>query len=190
MNIFYLHNDPKTCAQHHVDKHVVKMIVEYAQLLSTAHRILDGTESIGLSKTGRKQKRYVLSDDRESVLYHATHVNHPSAKWTRHSLANYNWLYNLWYELLGEYTHRYGKQHSCERLNDHLRFPPTSISTIEQFSAPWRAMPEEFKFSRNEEDYTVKSYRAYYIGAKSHMFKWKNRQQPEWANGTVQAQAN
>ena len=69
MNIFYVHSDPKTCAQQHVDKHVVKMILEYAQLLSTAHRVLDGNQSVGLSKTGRKQTRYVLSDDRDSVLY-------------------------------------------------------------------------------------------------------------------------
>ena len=53
MNIFYLDEDPVTCARMHVDKHVVKMIVEYAQLLSTAHRVVDGRESIDLSKHGR-----------------------------------------------------------------------------------------------------------------------------------------
>lgn len=190
MNIFYLHNDPKTCAQQHVDKHVVKMIVEYAQLLSTAHRILDGTLSTRLSKSGRKQKHYSLDDDRDSVLYSATHANHPSAKWTRHGEANYQWLYSLWCELLKEYTFRYGKQHATSRLVDALAQSPNNIDKQVEFCAPWRAMPEEFKFSRNEEDYTVKSYRAYYNGAKSHMFKWKNRQQPEWANGAVQAQAN
>lgn len=191
MNIFYLHNDPKTCAEMHVDKHVVKMIVEYAQLLSTAHRLLDGTMSIGLSKSGRKAKRYVLPDERDGVLYTATHANHPSAKWTRHTLANYHWLYNLWVECLKEYTHRYGKIHSCDRLVEHLRFPPNNIPTDIEFSAPWRAMPEEYKFSRDVEDYTMKSYRAYYIGAKSHMFKWKLREAPEWANGTtVQASAH
>ena len=74
MNIFYVHETPSICAQQHVDKHVVKMILEYAQLLSTAHRVLDGVESIGLSKTGRKAKRYVLSDQRDSILYNATHL--------------------------------------------------------------------------------------------------------------------
>ena len=62
MNIFYLHNDPKICAEQHVDKHVVKMIVEYAQLLSTAHRMLDGEEYIGKSKTGRNVKRYRMTN--------------------------------------------------------------------------------------------------------------------------------
>ena len=62
MNIFYLHNDTKLCAEQHVDKHVVKMIVEYAQLLSTAHRMIDGEEYIGKSKTGRKVKRYRMTN--------------------------------------------------------------------------------------------------------------------------------
>ena len=117
MNIFYLSNDASECAQMHNDKHVVKMILEYAQLLSTAHRVLDGVESIGLSKTGRKQKRYVLPDDRDSALYSATHLNHPSAKWTRHCASNYQWLYEMWTYLLDEYLYRYIKHHSAERLS-------------------------------------------------------------------------
>ena len=72
MNIFYLDHDVRKCAEMHNDKHTVKMILEYAQLLSTAHRVLDGTVVIGNSKTGRKQVRYVLSDNRESILYSAT----------------------------------------------------------------------------------------------------------------------
>jgi hypothetical protein len=89
MNIFYVHPDPVICAQQHVDKHVVKMILEYAQLLSTAHRVLDGSISVGVSDKGRKKTSYKLADDRDAVLYSATHLNHPSAKWARHSLANY-----------------------------------------------------------------------------------------------------
>ena len=59
MNIFYLDKDPKTCAEQHLDKHVVKMLIEYAQLMSTAHRVLDGVKYIGKSKTGRKVTRYL-----------------------------------------------------------------------------------------------------------------------------------
>ena len=44
MNIFVLDNDPDTAARMMCDKHVVKMIVESAQMLSTAHRVLDGIE--------------------------------------------------------------------------------------------------------------------------------------------------
>ena len=155
------------------------MILEYAQLLSTAHRILDGVEYVGKSKSGRKATRYVLSDDREHHLYLASHLNHPSAKWTRHSACHYRWLFKLWIELMREYNYRYGKIHSAARLIPYLKELPKNIPE-NGFSAPWRAMPEEFKADRSEPDYTIKSYRAYYLGAKTSMFKWKNRPQPEW----------
>jgi hypothetical protein len=83
MNIFYLDHDAERCAEMHNDKHVVKMILEYAQLLSTAHRVLDGTIIDRLSPSGRKQKAYLLADNRESSLYSATHINHPSAVWVK-----------------------------------------------------------------------------------------------------------
>jgi hypothetical protein len=180
MNIFYLHSDPKTCAEMHNDKHVVKMILEYAQLLSTAHRVIDGTESIGLSKSGRKQKRYVLPDDRDSVLYSATHLNHPSAKWTRHCEQNYRWLFNMWTCLLEEYTYRYEKHHSAERLLTYLARPPKNIDMHERYTAPWRAMPDDYKLSRTTPQYTVESYRAYYLGEKVKMSRWTNRPMPQW----------
>jgi hypothetical protein len=79
MNIFYLHNDPKQCAEWHVDKHVSKMLVEYAQLMSTAHRVLDGEEYTAYSKNNRKVKRWRLSNpNEENTIYKACHVNHPS----------------------------------------------------------------------------------------------------------------
>lgn len=180
MNIFYLHHDPETCAQMHNDKHVVKMILEYAQLLSSAHRFLDGTISVGRSESGRKKTSYVLDDQRDSVLYAATHINHPSAKWVRHYEGHYSWLFAMWVELLREYTYRYDKIHSSERLVEHLVHIPKNIPKNVNWSAPWRAMPEEFKVSRDVEQYTVKSYRAYYLGAKVKMSRWTNREMPEW----------
>jgi len=179
MNIFILDESPVLAAQYQCDKHVVKMIVESAQMLSTAHRILDGVEYVGKSKSGRKATRYLLSDDREHHLYLASHLNHPSAKWTRHSACHYRWLFKLWIELMREYNYRYGKIHSAARLIPYLKELPKNIPE-NGFSAPWRAMPEEFKADRSEPDYTIKSYRAYYLGAKTSMFKWKNRPQPEW----------
>ena len=107
MNIFYLHNDPKICAEQHVDKHVVKMIVEYAQLLSTAHRMLDGEEYIGKSKTGRNVKRYRMTNPNlDKTVYQAVHYHHPSAVWARETKAQYEWLYSLFVELGKEYTYR------------------------------------------------------------------------------------
>ena len=53
MNIFYLDSNPKKCAEMHHDKHCSKMLVEYAQLMSTAHRVLDGTEYYSKTKINR-----------------------------------------------------------------------------------------------------------------------------------------
>jgi hypothetical protein len=175
MNIFYLHNDPKTCAQMHNDKHVVKMILEYAQLLSTAHRILDGKLVEGLSKSGRKAKRYELPDQRDSVLYTATHANHPSAVWARQSRQNYFWLFSLFSECLDEYSYRYGKQHATARLYDALYHSPNSIST-DQFTEPPPAMPDNYKVAGD----SVTSYRNYYLGDKVKMSRWTNREMPLW----------
>jgi hypothetical protein len=175
MNIFYLDHDPKVCAEMHVDKHCVKMILEYAQLLSTAHRILDGTEFTGVSKTGRKQTRFVLSDSRESILYSATHINHPSAIWVRKSDANYAWLFRLFGELMDEYTYRYGKTHACERLADALSYRPKNIPKG-SFTEPTPAMPDNYKVSGD----SISSYKNYYLGDKQRMFAWKKRPTPDW----------
>lgn len=185
MNIFYIHSDAKTCAEMHLDKHVVKMILEYAQLLSTAHRVLDGVHHVGLSKSGRKQTRYVLSDDRDAVLYSATHINHPSAKWCRHTSENYKWLYSLFIECMTEYTHRYGKVHACDKLKDVLSQPPKNIP-VGEFSAPWRAMPDEFKVEGD----TILSYRNYYVGAKANFAKWTKRNTPDWFTSMLHSKSN
>lgn len=179
MNIFYLHNDVDKCAMMHNDKHCVKMILEYAQLLSTAHRVLDGTITIGLSKTGRKVKRYVLPDDRDSILYSATHINHPSAVWVRQSNNNYTWLSAMLEALSSEYTYRYGKQHKCSKIGliGNLMRLPNNIP-IDKFTQPTPAMPEDVKIAGD----SIASYRNYYIKNKTHLAKWKNRDIPQWYN--------
>ena len=190
MNIFYLDPNPRTCAEMHCDKHVVKMIIEYAQLLSTAHRVLDGTNSVVLSSSGRKKTVWTLPDNRESILYSATHINHPSAIWVRENIENYNWLFDMWSELLDEYTHRYGKIHACARLHDALYEAPDNI-TSGDFFAPTPAMPQELKIvAKNAiagRKYDVlASYKNYYIKEKASFAKWKNRNTPEWfANANV-----
>jgi hypothetical protein len=173
MNIFYLDHCPQKCAEYHVDKHVVKMILEYCQLLSTAHRILDGKETIAESKTGRKVKRWILPDERETVLYSATHVNHPSAVWCRETAGNYHWLYKLLTSLCTEYTYRYGKVHKCQEtgLVDALQFAPLKIDSQDPFSGPTPAMPDHCKVPGD----SLKSYRNYYIMEKQRMWSWKGK---------------
>lgn len=181
MNIFYLDHNVEKCAEYHNDKHVVKMILEYAQLLSTAHRYLDGILSVRLSQTGRKQKWYYLSDYRDDLLYNATHINHPSAKWCRDSVANYEWLYRLFCACCDEYTFRYGKVHlTDQKLRKLLADAPKNIQN-KPFEEPWRAMPDEVKIGND----SLASYRNYYINNKVHLATWKKRNVPEWYSANI-----
>jgi hypothetical protein len=187
MNIFYLHNDPTICAEMHNDKHCIKMILEYAQLLSTAHRVLDGNVTIGLSDSGRKRTTYVLSDSRDGILYSATHINHPSAIWVRQSRDNYTWLWSLLEALCKEYTYRYGKVHKVERdgLLEELRFVPSHIPEHPKFTEPTPAMPDEVKIAGS----SLASYRNYYINSKKHLASWQgkinSRNVPGWYNAQL-----
>jgi hypothetical protein len=175
MNIFQIDNDPKQAAEWMVDKHVVKMVLETAQLLSTAHRLLDGVQYVDKTKTGRNVKRWRLSDEREQVLYSATHINHPSAVWCRENLHNYNWLYDHFVALLHEYTYRYGKVHKCAPMALTLRFTPQRIP-LGNLTPVTPAMPDEYKVPGD----SVESYRNYYRVAKERMHSWKNREVPPW----------
>jgi hypothetical protein len=175
MNIFAVHNDPIIAAQSLVDKHIVKMVLESCQLLSTAHRLLDGEQYIDKTKTGRNVKRWRLPDERETVLYSATHINHPSAVWCRATNNNYNWLYCHFVALLHEYTYRYGKIHKCEDMVVALMQPPLNIP-VGYLTPVTPAMPDEYKVPNDH----VESYRNYYRTAKERMHKWTKREKPEW----------
>jgi hypothetical protein len=178
MNIFYLHPDPKTCAQMHNDKHTVKMIIEYAQLMSTAHRLLDGTPYLDKTANGRSIKRWRLEEPLESSLMKASHINHPSAVWTRASVNNYNWLVALWEQLCVEYTHRYGKIHAVQkRLANVIHKAPLNIPHT-YFTTPTPAMPDIYKVKGD----SLTSYHNYYRGGKQHLASWKNREVPSWFN--------
>ena len=178
MNIFYLHNDPKTCAEWHVDKHVSKMLVEYAQLMSTAHRVLDGDEYVGYSKNNRRVKRWRLSDNYENIIYKACHVNHPSAVWVRDSVSHYKWLYDLWCELHKEFVYRYGHSHkSYTLLSDILASPPTNIADV-PFTEPPQAM-KQFPQCMVEGD-SISAYRNFYRVAKKTFAVWSKRNIPDW----------
>jgi len=178
MNIFFLDKDPKICATMHCDKHVVKMIIEYAQLLSTAHRVLDGVKTVTQTANKRKYTRYVLSNNLENRLYKSTMINHPSAQWARKGRYNYIYLYDLWKYLCDEYTHRYGKVHiTYTKLKDVLSLVPTNIPAVPFFDPPPAMSHFPICIVPNNSLY---SYYNYYIVAKSYFAKWTNRNTPEW----------
>ena len=182
MNVFYLSEDPQLCAKWSVDSHCVKMILESAQLLSTAHRILDGTQYIE-EKTlanGRKRnvQRWRLPDQREGILYSATHVNHPCAIWVRTNQNNYAWAWQYLKEHCDEYTHRYGKIHKVESsgLLKQLDPIPDNINMSDYKTIVPSAMDPKYIISEDP----ILNYRNYYKYGKAHLHKWKNREAPQW----------
>lgn len=176
MNIFYLDSSPSKSARLHCDKHVVKMIVEYAQLLSTAHRVLDGDMYIDNS-SGRKIKRWRLSDSNyEATLYKASFINHPSAIWVRESPWNYGWLHALWYSLCKEYTHRYKKDHaSYIKLAKYLQIKPKNLFFDKNATEVPQCMPDDVKAAN-----PVDAYQNYYIQYKKSFARWTNRPVPKF----------
>ena len=146
MNIFILDQEPTICAQMHADKHVVKMILETAQLLSAAHH-------------------HYETDVAEHV-YRVTHKNHPCTVWVRASKQNYAWAVQLFRALLVEFEFRRGTTHKSGELLTQLRtipdgFPDLGLTPFAQ------AMPDQFK-----SDDVVKAYRDYYLSDKAYMAAW------------------
>ena len=172
MNIFVLDNDAATAARMMCDKHVVKMILESCQLLSTAHHVLDGDAVM----TKGKKREYKTYSNGNTNICRCTMINHPCTIWTRASRKNYLWLWKHAHALCKEYTLRYGKTHLVEtKLIDVLSHPPHKIQYGQILTQFPQAMPDECK----HED-PVEAYRKYYIEKKVRFAKWTNRQPPSW----------
>jgi len=153
MNIFFLDYNVTKAAQYHCDRHVIKMILETAQLLCGAHH-----------NTGTTDK----------IPYKSTHKNHPCSVWCRESLSNYLYLCQLGLELCREYTYRYGKRHKSQDVIEWCIANHINVCD-KGFTEPPRAMPDEYKVKC-----VVESYRNYYIGAKKRFATWKKRETPDW----------
>lgn len=150
MNIFVLDKDPKTAATMACDKHVVKMILETAQMLC----------AVGINKG-------------YEMPYKATHKHHPCTLWAGASHANWAWLIEHGLALCAEYTVRYGKVHKSQQIIEHAR--DINILFDEQQLTPFaQAMPPQYR-----NDCAVTAYRAYYLGEKARFATWKT-QTPKW----------
>ena len=191
MNIFVLDEDPKVAARMQCDKHVVKMIVESAQMLCTTHRYLDGKEWIDRSKNGRKITRWDhWTDYADScyrpMLYKSVMLNHPCTIWTCKSLENYDWHVEHALELCAEYDRRYRRIHATEKILRWCKKYSPKNSNKRQLSkglTPFaQAMPDHYKVSGD----AVQAYRNYYIGDKARFAKWKEPSLvPEWFSEAV-----
>jgi hypothetical protein len=207
VNIFQLSADPVTAAREHCDKHVVKMVLETAQLLSTVWHLqaspymrpITEADKVGPLKGYLKAhaekgqpKRHVADLDGpvysgEEVhllggqrIYKPTHAGHPCTEWARLSVGNYKWLWALGVALAHEYTYRYGKTHATEPVLWALeRLPPGLAAAPMSWMPP--VMPDQFKVIDADGCYdTVASYRKYIWVEKAHFCQWTRRDEPEW----------
>ena len=180
MNRFIIENTPQACAQAHCDKHVPKMYVEEAQMLSTAHRMLDGELEMRPSKSGKRMVKYwKLPDQREDILYKAVHMGHPCTKWCMETAGNYKWAYQMYLYLGIEFGYRYGKAHKTDELDGWLRFPPNNINPSEEITPMPLAMGSNPECIDHSD--VIGSYRKFYQ-TKQERFKmvWTKRPTPEW----------
>ena len=154
MQIFILDKDPTKAARMLCDKHVVKMIVESAQILSTVHHLSDSPH--------------------KNFVYKKTHERHPCVIWAGESKENYLWLLKHLHELIKEYEYRYGKFHKTTDIKKILEIVPENLPNIGLTNFA-QALPGEYK-QRN----AVKAYRKFYKKEKAYFAKWTNRKPPKW----------
>ena len=181
MNIFILDESPTKAAQLQCNKHIPKMVLESGQMLSTAHRMLDGTVMKAPSKSGKRMvNRYVHPDpEMDAVLYNAVHFNHPCTVWTMQTTANYRWHFEHFIALCNEYTYRYGKTHLTDtKLRRVLAQYPKNLPKKKQtpFRLAMASNPECIALGD-----PVQAYRAFYQ-TKQDRFNmiWTKRETPEW----------
>ena len=197
MNIFYLDKQPHISAIYHCDQHVVKMIVEYAQLLSTTWRWFAEHQPVCPYGT-ESELKWTLRPDCKKILdlcYKSTHVNHPSAVWVRQSRHHYNYLVRMYDSLCLEYENRYNKEHqTAERFQSPFEIhnkwayfsnsiwnvgPPPPIHRYSghqgKFDEPPQCMPDEYRH-----DDTVTAYRNFYKYDKSKFARYRRAPRPIW----------
>ena len=155
MNIFVLDTDQAKCARYHCDQHVVKMILESAQILCTV-----------LSKKGLE------------TPYRPTHTSHPCVLWAEESCSNFRWLLRLAECLNDEYKYRYNRSEDHESINvvkqiSQFKYEDTGLTEFAQ------AMPEKYRLPGD----AVTAYRRYYAGEKMSFARWTRRRRPTWLKG-------
>ena len=151
MNIFVLDHDPETAASMVCDKHVVKMILETAQMMCT-----------------------VVASHGHDTPYRPTHKKHPCTLWAGKSRDNWNWLIDHGMAMSEEYTRRYGRVHKSQSVIEwcamkYIDIPDTSLTPFAE------AMPDKYKNSC-----AVTAYRSYYLGEKHEIAKWSYSVAPKW----------
>lgn len=154
MQIFILDKDIETCVKYHCDKHIVKQVLESAQLLCW---VFHEQGIVAPYKLGK------------------SHYKHPCYLWVKESQSNFERLLSFLSELLIEYTYRYDKTHKTSLVFERILDNKDKISLPKKWLTNFaQAIPDEYK---NKD--IIKAYRDYYIWEKHSFAKWKKRQTPE-----------
>jgi len=151
MNIFFLDKDPVKAAQLQCDKHVVKMVLETAQMVSTAVR-----------------------NQGHDVGYLSAYPKHPMTIWVNKSKNNFAWALKHGLALGEEYTHRYNRVHASHTMLKTIQDLDIK-GNAKDMTTPPLCMPDEYKKTSY-----IASYRNYYVNAKKHFAKYTNRDVPEF----------
>lgn len=176
MNIFVLDKDPVIAAQMHCNKHVVKMILETAQILSTAVWYGPFIKDPGMEKEPYISLMAKFVREKEPFIYKPTHRKHPCVLWAGDNSTRFNWLKQLGMALCEEYTYRYGKTHKSESIIKQVFYPAHDACFVDPPLEPFAlAMPDIYKTKD-----AVESYRNYYLGAKQRMLIYTRRRPPIW----------
>lgn len=209
MNIFVTDVNPIIAAQSQHDRHIVKMILESAQMLSTA--CWEVTDFMNLVESCTQPNRPALDNPTSGNpnLYKSTHVNHPCNIWVREHFSHFGWLTIHMNALLAEYHHRFpGKTHACYRMG--LLFAEAfarwsnELKTRESRLGFWTKLPDSprivinpalvtetlgevsgFVYAGPDRYYDASSvtdsYRRYYLSEKLEGNRWTNPSHiPSW----------
>lgn len=156
MNIFVVDPDSWVCAEALDDLRLNKMIIETAQLLSTA----------------MWQQGCPPCD-----IYKSTHVNHPCAVWARASSENYSWLLLYMSNLVEQRYERTGKYHASYRIFNTLCGGPKLMP-----QGPLTPWPNCTPFKHIEDVHEAYKLTLKDKWAKDKRPpKWTNKNKPSWA---------
>lgn len=172
MNIFILSKSCKKSAKYYFNSHVSKIILEIAQLMSTA--------ILSLLPTIKNKNLATLITN---TAYRSTHVNHPFAIWMRTSNGNWNWGFKMATALHNEWKYRYDhnddKMHKSYKVIQELNeiFSSNKLSFTQELITKFpQCMPKVYQHPD-----PVVAYRNYYMGVeKKHLTNWGNRSKPHW----------
>lgn len=165
MNIFALNRNPRVASKQHFQKHVIKMILESAQMLSTVFWLQD------------PERAEILNN--EGFIYKRVHTKHPCTIWANQCLENFSWLAELAMDLSKEHNLRFMPKnvHKSLKIVEYAYYnPPPTLSALGAMTPFALAMPDDCKIGN-----PIFSYRTYYTSPyKQHLVDWGKGSEPLW----------